>query len=156
MTIRPAVPPHPGHRPPAPGPALVAQGSQPDGLRELRTPTTSVTSAISRQAPQCWTAGRCGRSGRGTGYPARDLAWDVKVGITTIARLEQRPRGPRRCRIRTLARLAATLGEPPAALVPVGLVAILGLEPVPQPGPAPEPDVPDQTAAPDEPAALSA
>jgi hypothetical protein len=113
-------------------------------VRDLPPSTTVVDGRL------LWEARRRHRVSR------ENLAWDAKIGITTIARLEQQPRGPRRCRIRTLARLAATLGEPPAALVPASLVAALGLEPAPQPGPAAEPDVPDQAASPDQPAALPA
>ena len=42
------------------------------------------------------------------------LAARAGLSLTTVARLERRPAGP--CRVRTLARLAAALGEPPAAL----------------------------------------
>ena len=86
-----------------------------------------------------------------------NLSWDSGVGIAVIARLERRPPVPRRCRDRTLARLAAALGEPPAALVPPDLVAVLGLA---GPGdgaqPAGQPDQAAGAAAVGEPAAKSA
>jgi hypothetical protein len=126
------------------------------GRRRVRTPADDIGDV--RDLPPSTTVvdGRLLWEARRRHRVSREnLAWDAKIGITTIARLEQQPRGPRRCRIRTLARLAATLGEPPAALVPASLVAALGLEPA-QPGPAAKPDVPDQAASPDQPAALSA
>jgi transcriptional regulator with XRE-family HTH domain len=78
------------------------------------------------------------------------LAWNAGVGIETIARLERRLPVPRTCRDRTLARLAAALGEPPAALVPPELVAALGLDgcdDAPSAGQPPQPAA-DSAAAP--------
>lgn len=62
-----------------------------------------------------------------------DLAWDSGIGISTIERLERRPAGPRTCRARTLARIAIALGEPPLSLMPDGVAAALGLQPVSEP-----------------------
>jgi DNA-binding XRE family transcriptional regulator len=73
------------------------------------------------------------------------LAWDAGISITTITDLERRPPVPRRCRTRTLARLAAALGEPPAALVPPHMAAALGLT---DSGDVPIADQPDQPAEP--------
>lgn len=42
------------------------------------------------------------------------LADRADISLTTVARLERQPRSP--CRTRTLARLAAVLGEHPASL----------------------------------------
>ena len=50
------------------------------------------------------------------GLSAAELAGKAGVGLSTVTRLE-RVRQPR-CRTRTLARLAAALGQPPAALIP--------------------------------------
>jgi DNA-binding XRE family transcriptional regulator len=47
------------------------------------------------------------------GLSQEALADRPGISLTTVARLERRPCGPARCR--TLARLAAALGEPPAA-----------------------------------------
>jgi DNA-binding XRE family transcriptional regulator len=44
------------------------------------------------------------------------LAAKAGISLATVARLERTPRTT--CRTRTLARLAAALGEPPAALIP--------------------------------------
>jgi hypothetical protein len=71
------------------------------------------------------------------------LSWNSGIGIATISRLERRPPGPRYCRNRTLARLAAALGEPPAALVPPGMLTALGLAAA-----APSDAGPDQDAEP--------
>lgn len=47
---------------------------------------------------------------------AAELAGKAGIGVSTVIRLEGRPRGS--CRTRTLARLAAALGETPASLIP--------------------------------------
>jgi transcriptional regulator with XRE-family HTH domain len=83
------------------------------------------------------------------------LAWDAGIGIATLARLERRPPAPRCCRERTLARLAAALGEPPAALVPPDLVTALGLGAADAPSDA-GPDQPAEPAADSEPVPMSA
>jgi len=46
------------------------------------------------------------------GLSQQDLADQAGLSLTTVARLERQPRTP--CRGRTLARLAAVLGEHPA------------------------------------------
>lgn len=48
------------------------------------------------------------------GMSAGELAGQAGVGRSTVTQLERHPE--RRCRTRTLARLAAALGQPPAAL----------------------------------------
>jgi transcriptional regulator with XRE-family HTH domain len=50
------------------------------------------------------------------GLTRDQLASKTGISVTTIARLERHPRSP--CRSRTLARLAAALGEQPTALTP--------------------------------------
>jgi transcriptional regulator with XRE-family HTH domain len=51
---------------------------------------------------------------RQNGLSAAELAGKAGVGLSTVTRLERHPKRP--CRTRTLARLAAALGQPPAAL----------------------------------------
>jgi len=46
------------------------------------------------------------------------LAGQAGISLTTVIRLERQPHAS--CRSRTLARLAAALGEDPAALTPAG------------------------------------
>jgi transcriptional regulator with XRE-family HTH domain len=48
------------------------------------------------------------------GLSAAELAGKAGVGLSTVTRLERQP--GRSCRTRTLARLAAALGQPPTAL----------------------------------------
>jgi transcriptional regulator with XRE-family HTH domain len=48
------------------------------------------------------------------GLSAAELAGKAGVGLSTVTRLERLPR--RTCRTRTLARLAAALGQSPTAL----------------------------------------
>jgi DNA-binding XRE family transcriptional regulator len=48
------------------------------------------------------------------GLSQENLAWTAGLGLTTVARLESQARPP--CRYRTLARLAAVLGENPNAI----------------------------------------
>jgi DNA-binding XRE family transcriptional regulator len=96
-------------------PRVLAGEPAPDPAR-LPAHTTIVDGELLREARRRHQLSR------------ENLAWDAGVGIETIARLERRPSVPRRCRDRTLARLAATLGEPPAALVPPEMVAALGLD----------------------------
>lgn len=48
------------------------------------------------------------------GLSPAELAGKAGIGMSTVTRLECQRR--RRCRTRTLARLAAALGQPPAAL----------------------------------------
>ena len=48
------------------------------------------------------------------GLSAAELAGKAGVGLSTVTRLERLPQ--RSCRTRTAARLAAALGQPPAAL----------------------------------------
>jgi transcriptional regulator with XRE-family HTH domain len=62
---------------------------------------------------------------RSRGLSQERLADLAGLGVTTVARLERYACPP--CRTRTLARLAAALGEPPAAIAPAD---------VPQPAPA--------------------
>jgi len=50
------------------------------------------------------------------GLSAAELAGKAGLGLSTVTRLEGQPR--RSCRTRTLARLAAALGQPPATLTP--------------------------------------
>ena len=50
------------------------------------------------------------------GLSPAELAGKAGIGLSTVTRLERQPQ--RRCRTRTLARLAAALGQPPAALTP--------------------------------------
>ena len=50
---------------------------------------------------------------RQRGLSQEQLAWRTGMSVTTIARLERH--ASRSCRTRTLARLAAALGQPPAA-----------------------------------------
>jgi DNA-binding XRE family transcriptional regulator len=52
---------------------------------------------------------------RQCGLSRESLAWKAGLGITTVSRLESQPRPP--CRTRTVARLAAALGEEPAAII---------------------------------------
>jgi transcriptional regulator with XRE-family HTH domain len=48
------------------------------------------------------------------GLSPAELAARAGIGLSTVIRLERQPQLP--CRTRTLARLAAALGQPPAAL----------------------------------------
>ena len=50
------------------------------------------------------------------GLSPAELAGKAGIGLSTVSRLERQPR--RSCRTRTLARLAAALGQSPAALTP--------------------------------------
>jgi transcriptional regulator with XRE-family HTH domain len=50
------------------------------------------------------------------GLSPAELAGKAGIGLSTVTRLERARQ--RRCRTRTLARLAAALGQPPAALTP--------------------------------------
>ncbi len=50
------------------------------------------------------------------GLTAAELAGQAGLGLSTVIRLERQP--CRSCRTRTLARLAAALGQPTAALMP--------------------------------------
>ena len=50
------------------------------------------------------------------GLSPAELAGNAGIGLSTVPRLERQHQ--RRCRTRTLARLAAALGQPPAALTP--------------------------------------
>jgi transcriptional regulator with XRE-family HTH domain len=50
------------------------------------------------------------------GLSAAELAGKAGIGLSTVTRLERARQ--RRCRTRTLALLAAALGQPPAALTP--------------------------------------
>ena len=50
------------------------------------------------------------------GLSQEHLAAKAEISVATVARLERTPRAI--CRTRTLARFAAVLGEPPAALTP--------------------------------------
>jgi transcriptional regulator with XRE-family HTH domain len=50
------------------------------------------------------------------GLSPAELAGRAGIGLSTVTRLERVRQ--RRCRTRTLARLAAALGQPPAALIP--------------------------------------
>lgn len=50
------------------------------------------------------------------GLSAAELAGKAGIGLSTVTRLEGQP--CRSCRTRTLARLAAALGQPPATLIP--------------------------------------
>jgi transcriptional regulator with XRE-family HTH domain len=50
------------------------------------------------------------------GLSPAELAGQAGIGLSTVTRLERVRQ--RRCRTRTLARLAAALGQPPAALTP--------------------------------------
>ena len=49
------------------------------------------------------------------GVSQEQLADQAGISLTTITRLERQPRAA--CRTRTLARLAAALGQPPATLI---------------------------------------
>jgi transcriptional regulator with XRE-family HTH domain len=48
------------------------------------------------------------------GLSPAELAGKAGIGLSTVTRLERQRQ--RRCRTRTLARLAAALGQPPTAL----------------------------------------
>ena len=50
------------------------------------------------------------------GLSAAELAGKAGIGLSTVTQLERH--GQRRCRTRTLARLATGLGQPPATLTP--------------------------------------
>jgi transcriptional regulator with XRE-family HTH domain len=49
------------------------------------------------------------------GMTPAELAGKAGIGLSTVTRLERYPQ--RRCRTRTLARIAAALGQHPAALI---------------------------------------
>ena len=75
---------------------------------------------MSARAPQVWTTVLDGQRLRQLRHERalsqEKLASLAGISPTTVARLERLPRPL--CRGRTLARLAAALGEPPAALDP--------------------------------------
>ena len=75
---------------------------------------------MSARPPQVWTTvldgQRLRQLRREHALSQEKLASLAGVSLTTVARLERLPRAL--CRGRTLARLAAALGEPPAALDP--------------------------------------
>jgi transcriptional regulator with XRE-family HTH domain len=76
--------------------------------------------ASTRPGAQRWTTildgGRL-RHLRGLhGLSQEQLAAHAGISLTTMRRLERQPASP--CRCRTLARLAAALGEEPARLIP--------------------------------------
>jgi len=50
------------------------------------------------------------------GLSAAQLAGKAGISVSTVSQLERQ--GRRSCRTRTLARLAAALNQPPAALIP--------------------------------------
>jgi DNA-binding XRE family transcriptional regulator len=52
---------------------------------------------------------------RQRGLSREGLAWKAGLGVTTVGRLERQPRPP--CRTRTVARLAAALGQAPDAMI---------------------------------------
>jgi len=60
--------------------------------------------------------GRVRQLRRQHGLSAAELAGQAGIGLSTVTQLERH--GQRRCRTRTLARLATALGQPPAALTP--------------------------------------
>jgi transcriptional regulator with XRE-family HTH domain len=78
------------------------------------SPTLSPT-----RSPGRWFAvvdgARLRQLRRQHGLSAAELAGKAGIGLSTVVRLE---RQPQRCRTRTLARLAAALGQPSAALTP--------------------------------------
>lgn len=53
---------------------------------------------------------------RQRGLSPAELAGRAGIGLPTVLRIERQP--GRCCRTRTLARLAAALGQPPATLIP--------------------------------------
>ena len=67
----------------------------------------------------CWTTALDGSRLRQIrhqhGMSQERLADQAGISLTTITRLERQPRAA--CRTRTLARLAAALGQPPATLI---------------------------------------
>lgn len=52
---------------------------------------------------------------RQRGLSVAELATKAGIGLLTVVQLERQPQ--RSCRTRTLARLAAALGQPPAVLI---------------------------------------
>jgi len=70
----------------------------------------------------CWTTALDGVRLRQVrhqhGMSQEQLAGQAGISLTTVIRLERQPHAS--CRSRTLARLAAALGEDPAALTPAG------------------------------------
>ena len=87
--------------PPAASPSTVAGGPAQQASRSARW-TTMLNGTRLRQLRH------------EHGLSQESLADRAGLSLTTVARLEQQPVGP--CRGRTLARLAAALGEQPAAL----------------------------------------
>jgi DNA-binding XRE family transcriptional regulator len=53
---------------------------------------------------------------RQRGLSPAELAGQAGIGLVTVLRIERVPQ--RCCRTRTLARIAAALGQPPATLIP--------------------------------------
>jgi DNA-binding XRE family transcriptional regulator len=81
-------------------------------------PTVRVQgSAGSVPAPRSWTTtvdgSRLRQARREDALSRAELAGTAGISVATLARLERQPRT--RCRGRTLARLALTLGEDPAS-----------------------------------------
>ena len=107
-----------------------AAGLWPTRFRTGRGKSTETVPDVRNQPPHTIIVdGGLLRAARQRQHMSREkLAWKAEISITTIERLEQRPVIPRQCRDRTLARLAAALGEAPAALVPAGLASALGLD----------------------------
>jgi transcriptional regulator with XRE-family HTH domain len=62
-----------------------------------------------------WSRSSQGRR-RQHGLSPAELAGQANIGLSTVTRLERQHQ--RRCRTRALVRLAAALGQPPAALTP--------------------------------------
>jgi transcriptional regulator with XRE-family HTH domain len=83
-------------------------------------PAATMTPTAHALPGNRWTAlidGHHLRNSRSQHGLTRDqLASKAGISVTTVARLERHPRT--RCRSRTLARLAAALDQPPAALTP--------------------------------------
>jgi DNA-binding XRE family transcriptional regulator len=78
-------------------------GAQP-GARSICLPARPLVFVLDGQ--------RLRQLRRQHGLSQQDLADQAGISLTTVARLERQPRTP--CRGRTLARLAAVLGEHPA------------------------------------------
>jgi DNA-binding XRE family transcriptional regulator len=101
---------------PGPGPHTLITSD----LAELRAELTPA-SPPGRQA-QRWTTildgHRLRQLRRQQGLSQEQLAGQAGISLTTMRRLERHPASP--CRCRTLARLAAVLGEDPARLTPTG------------------------------------
>lgn len=89
-----------------------------DSTRGQQSPQLSAGSA---QPARKWTTvldgERLRQLRRQHGLSQEKLADRAGVSLTTVARLERQPRTP--CRCRTLARLAAALGEHPATITRV-------------------------------------